>query len=68
VILKFKINLPVSILKACFKELVEKNLMLLSAVPPPEANIEEFPGHHPIAFIAAVCSLNLVNYPCFSCE
>ncbi len=37
-------------------------------VPPPEARVDGFLGHQPIALTAAVCSWNLINYPCFSCE
>jgi hypothetical protein len=36
--------------------------MCRSAVPPPEANIPVFSGHHPIALTAALCSWNFANY------
>ncbi len=42
-------------LKFWLRVCVEKNLMCLSAVPPPEARIEGFFGHQPIAFTAALC-------------
>ena len=41
--------------KLCSKVLVEKNLILRSAVPPPEAKIEGLLGHHPMALTAALC-------------
>jgi hypothetical protein len=50
-----KEELPVSIAKLCYNVFVEKNLIFLSAVPPPDARIEGLLGHHPIAFTAALC-------------
>ena len=54
-------NVPVSMLKFWARECVEKNLMCLSAVPPPEARVPGLLGHHPMALTAALCSWNLTN-------
>lgn len=54
-------GLPVSMLKFWAREWVEKNLMCLSAVPPPEARVPGLLGHHPMALTAALCSWNLTN-------
>lgn len=51
-----------SIAKLCSKVFVEKNRMLRSAVPPPEAKIEGLLGHQPTALTAALCSWNLTSY------
>lgn len=39
----------------CLRDWVEKNLICLSAVPPPEASNEGLLGHQPIALTAALC-------------
>ena len=59
---------PVSIAKLCYKVLVEKKRMCLSAVPPPDANIDGLLGHHPMAFTAALCSWNFTSSEAFLCE
>ena len=65
---KIKNYLPVSMQWFCFRVLVEKNLICLSAVPPPEASKDGLLGHHPIAFTAALCSWNLTNSLFFLAE
>lgn len=62
---KLENKLPVSMLWFCFNVCVEKNLIFLSAVPPPEASSEGLLGHQPIAFTAALCSWNLMSSPPF---
>ena len=54
-------EIPVSMLKFWERVWVEKNLICLSAVPPPEARVEGLLGHHPIAFTAALWSWNFTN-------